>query len=363
MALIALFAANHFEANAQHSIQFDQARYVIRPGESFAVQVRMVPPPADGLFSFGVRVGFPESAATAEGVGTITIPPTLSTDGPNRNAPVVGVGAGFVEAKGCADIFDERLPVSNAEVLLTVVLRDRGAGPYPLSLAGFNTLGPTEQIFVSGAGAVLDQEISFGSAEVVYSDGPPSPPTVRTNSPVTLNRQTGLFEQRVVVSNSGAPISGFRLFVMDLPAGWSLWSAHGTTNGLPHVDYLEGLAAWEQVELRMEFRIRDRNPDGQPRYAAQPAGSGPPPGPSGGDPLSVTARGRLPDGTFLLEFTSIQGRTYMVQYSYDLLSWVSVVPSVTGNGSRTQWIDGGPPKSDSAPDATRERYYRVFLLP
>jgi len=69
----------------------------------------------------------------------------------------------------------------------------------------------------------------------------------------------------------------------------------------------------------------------------------------------------LPDGTFLLEFSSQAGRSYYVQYSRDLATWRTVQPAIAGNGSRMQWIDDGPPKTESRPRATSMRFYRVVM--
>ena len=38
------------------------------------------------------------------------------------------------------------------------------------------------------------------------------------------------------------------------------------------------------------------------------------------------------------------------------------VPVVVAPSSRVQWIDDGPPKTDSAPGSASQRYYRVVQL-
>ena len=52
---------------------------------------------------------------------------------------------------------------------------DRGSDSYPLRLDFFNTLGPTEQIFVDGQGNVLDPQIAFGEALVTHLAGTNKP--------------------------------------------------------------------------------------------------------------------------------------------------------------------------------------------
>jgi len=38
------------------------------------------------------------------------------------------------------------------------------------------------------------------------------------------------------------------------------------------------------------------------------------------------------------------------------------LPAVTGTGTRQQWIDNGPPKTDSLPPASAMRFYRLLLV-
>jgi hypothetical protein len=71
----------------------------------------------------------------------------------------------------------------------------------------------------------------------------------------------------------------------------------------------------------------------------------------------------LPNETFLLEFSTIAGRTYYIQYSSDLNDWQTAQQPVAGNGSRVQWIDNGQPKTQSAPNETLHRFYRLFVVP
>jgi len=43
-------------------------------------------------------------------------------------------------------------------------------------------------------------------------------------------------------------------------------------------------------------------------------------------------------------------------------NWHRVVPAVTANTKRTQWIDSGPPKTVSHPSAVPARSYRIVIL-
>ena len=47
----------------------------------------------------------------------------------------------------------------------------------------------------------------------------------------------------------------------------------------------------------------------------------------------------------------------------DLRNWKTVTPSGTSDANRIQWIDNGPPKTQSFPSNRSSRYYRVIALP
>ena len=77
----------------------------------------------------------------------------------------------------------------------------------------------------------------------------------------------------------------------------------------------------------------------------------------------VTRSLQLEDGSFRVEFRTLAGRTYYVQYSSDLATWRIAFPPVGGSGSGMQWVDNGPPKTDSHPGTQTNRFYRVLLVP
>src|SRR5690606_29340323 len=97
---------------------------------------------------------------------------------------------------------------------------DLGSGPYTLKLGLFNTLGPTEQIFVNESGAALDKNIIFGTAEVVPTGGL----ELAAVGEIVLNRQTGLFEQTInLLNTSHVAVAGTVVAVNHLPPGWTVW--------------------------------------------------------------------------------------------------------------------------------------------
>ena len=44
------------------------------------------------------------------------------------------------------------------------------------------------------------------------------------------------------------------------------------------------------------------------------------------------------------------------------MDWKTAEPSVVGTGTRIQWIDSGPPKTERHPAAGSGRFYRVLEL-
>ena len=90
-----------------------------------------------------------------------------------------------------------------------------------------------------------------------------------------------------------------------------------------------------------------------------------------GTVVSVTATGpviqvdrsvQLQSGRFLIEFTAVPGRSYVVQYSSDMETWKSANPIITAPSNKVQWYDDGPPKTESIP-SSGSRFYRVMVLP
>jgi hypothetical protein len=66
------------------------------------------------------------------------------------------------------------------------------------------------------------------------------------------------------------------------------------------------------------------------------------------------------DSKVAVEFDSLNGRIYAIQYSSDLSLWKQAQSLVSGNGARLIWVDAGPPDTDSLPSSNR--FYRVILL-
>jgi len=185
---------------------------------------------------------------------------------------------------------------------------------------------------------------------------------VSTASPIVLNPQTGLFEQTIQLTN-GSPnaVTGLRVLVLGLPTDVQVYNASGTTNGTPFVQYGLPLAAGATADLLIEYYRANRHAISQPTFVVQFIA-----------PISLTETGtvmainsslELQSGRFLIEFSTIQGHSYAMQYSSDMQNWSTAIPVIVAPSNRVQWYDDGPPKTDSKPATSGSRFYRVLSLP
>jgi hypothetical protein len=72
---------------------------------------------------------------------------------------------------------------------------------------------------------------------------------------------------------------------------------------------------------------------------------------------------RLPDGTFRIRFKTEFNRSYLIQYSDNVAEWKTALPAVLGTGGVVEWIDDGPPRTETHPAEHPSRYYRIALEP
>ena len=180
-----------------------------------------------------------------------------------------------------------------------------------------------------------------------------------------LNPQTGLYEETVVVTNTGSvTVAAFRLSVGGLRSGIKLWNATGTNGGVPYVDYNFPLNPSNTASLLLEFynpsRLAFTNTLSV--VAIIPSNLG-----VGGTNNFVSVNKIFTDTRtngmrFVIEWSSVIGTTYTVLYATNVNAavWYVATPSVTATANITQWYDDGPPKTASPPAATPSRFYRVI---
>ena len=177
-----------------------------------------------------------------------------------------------------------------------------------------------------------------------------------------LNRQTGLFEQKVSFTNSTqSTFTAIRVLISGLRPGVQVYNASGDADGIPFVQYGESIAPGEVALLTIEYYVPDRRSPGS-TLCAKAVSITPPIQPDGAS-ITIDRIVHLTDGTMLIEFAAVPGQVYSIQYCDDFINWKTVVPGITTGANRIQWIDNGPPKTECLPNLRPLRFYRVIAAP
>lgn len=203
-------------------------------------------------------------------------------------------------------------------------------------------------------------------------------PSARSLGAPVLNRQSGLFEEQIILGNGGSQslsnvqtmvyglgydsrTNAIRLYNAQSQVGVD-WNQDGTVEFIPLVQ-VSNLTNGESRQLTLEYYVSDHTTvptSGLLTLATNAFTFRTPPGTT----LAVT-RAIYTNGVFIIEFNSKTNAQYYIQYATtpgDLMDSGTVktaFPFVTGTGSGMQWIDNGPPKTDSPP-TNGSRFYRVL---
>lgn len=194
--------------------------------------------------------------------------------------------------------------------------------------------------------------------------------------PLQLDRQSGLYKQKIRISNLHVHEIGGLRFTVGLIPGARLFNSNTTSPGeTPAIRYDGVLAAIGQsgssFELTVEVLYQPLSstnsgagatlPD--PSYLPDLIVTEPvPPPPAPDSQVPTVGFVRLFNGDCMIEWDTVVGETYAIEYSADLQNWIRVNPLIVANTHRTQWIDNGLPKTLSHPSAAGSRFYRVVLL-
>jgi hypothetical protein len=184
-------------------------------------------------------------------------------------------------------------------------------------------------------------------------------------SAITLNPQNGLFEQTITVSNTSPTLAAraVTLTVTNLSAGASLYNATGTDEfGNPEILWIGTLDPLTAMDFTLQYYTATRGtaPSGTVITSLSLED---PQTMISGTAFNLSGTPQTISGTqsFLIEFGATPGRTYYIQYT-DALSnpWKTVQPPIVAPVNRIQWIDSGPPGTESAPGAVSNRFYRII---
>jgi hypothetical protein len=191
-------------------------------------------------------------------------------------------------------------------------------------------------------------------------------PRVTLDSLPTLSRLTGLYEQRITVTNVAArAIAGFDLSISGLRTGVILYNGTATGDGGGSIAHHQPMKAGESVALVIEYFASPRGTVPTPvigatvtlpdaRAFARLAEAAP--------AFAVNRLVKQADGSVVIEFDAIPGKQYRVQYSKDAVNWKACPVSIRAGGTKVQWIDRGPPWTDTMPSSAPCRFYRVLRL-
>lgn len=231
------------------------------------------------------------------------------------------------------------------------------------------------QSITMGSRATLDGRALARNGDVILDRNVISVPTGGTTNdvpldvavltPISFNPQTGLFEQRVRISNVGTSTNAFRgvaVFIRGLPGDVRVYNGSGSTNS-PLATHDFPVASGQSVDFVIEYYRASRQPFTQPVYSPTvtiPGSSNP-----NGRIFSIDRAQLVQGNRMLIEFTAEAGKRYLVQYRTNATSaaWQSAHPAVTAGANRVQWFDDGPPKTESPPGPVGNRFYRVIELP
>ncbi len=253
--------------------------------------------------------------------------------------------------------FDHAVPVSQAGGHTLLSLLTNGLLRYTPP-AGFTGSDSFNYVVNDGRGLS-----ATGTVLITVLDSPMG----MIEEAAIYNPQTGLFEQRVTVSNeSSNTIAALRIFISNLRTNIRVWNAAGVLNGTNYVQYNRPLNPGQSATFRVEYYVPDRRPF-TPVLRSEETLPVPQPSAQGGTGVAIDHSyldTRVPgEPRLFIEFTSTPGRIYTIIYSDDMKSWKAATPSVPATANRTQWYDDGPPKTDAKPAGLGSRFYRVIQAP
>jgi hypothetical protein len=201
-------------------------------------------------------------------------------------------------------------------------------------------------------------------------------PQVIPSGSVSLNRQTGYFEQAAQIVNLRSDaladvlliVTGLTNDTRGVPV--SLASSVGPVGSPPNPSVFVGpMDAFAVRRLTFEYYVSDGRPNsiGTPGYVTEFALDSTIQTPIGRRSLVPVTYKPVLSGGVLLEFPTLTNFSYYIRYSDSLNDFSaqdntnSVIrtarPAILGNGRKVQWLDNGLPRTENTPT---NRFYRVL---
>ncbi len=190
------------------------------------------------------------------------------------------------------------------------------------------------------------------------------------------NAQTGFFDQSLSIVNAGSKdLTGYTIWFkglgLDSQTNQILLANSTDISARPANGWwsiqMGPLHAGATTAATAEYYIPDRSTLPTPTILGAPLSPGEmyvDPAP----PLSEYYHVRVDrmlfvNGVFIVEFPSSENVNYYLQYIDDLrgTNWTTSLPPVKGTGTTAQWVDNGPPRTESRPTSQTNRFYRILL--
>lgn len=360
---------------------------ILAPGESTTVAIRFTPRGAGqraAVLQWGSN-DYDENPFSLDLTALVPSPEIAVHDGPTTDAPelasgqpaAVSVGrhvqgtpgprALTLANTGTAPlaVFSITLPAGyelDAAPAWPVMLAPGATGTWEIQLTSL-AVGVHAGMVIITSDDLDEASFTFPITGEVFIPAP----LVTVNTPeTTLNRQTGLREQSLRIANdTTATVPATRLLIRGLSPGMTVANASSNIANDTWVVLIQRpMSPFSSFELVLEYASADRQSASFTPEITVEVVLEPPPddAPEAAGSFALERVMRLPEGNLLLEFSSEPGRHYAIEYSDDGTRWKSSPAVVPGAGSRTQWIDRGPPRTTSPPATQSSRFYRVRLL-
>ena len=316
-------------------------------------------PDDGGTYTVEVTGACGNAAATSAAL-TINLPPTVAITYPTNNAVFV-VPAMFTVLAGASDPDGV---VTNVEFFQStnnvdfVKIGETNVAPYFLIVTNAVT---NRYTFLARATDNLGATGTSAPVSVSLIDRPP----LTLLGGVTFNPQSGLFHLTNVVFNPTYSIfDAVRVYIYGISNPIVVANATGITNGIPYVQsagpILPGSAWTNTIKFFVPLGAVTPNPKLVTELVMPTT---PIATVTNGTGLHIARGSMLRDRTFMVEFVTATNRQYYLQFSRDLKNWTTVQPPIPGNGTTIQWIDAGPPETESLPVLANQRFYKVISAP
>ncbi|WP_193212578.1 ELWxxDGT repeat protein [Luteolibacter marinus] len=222
-----------------------------------------------------------------------------------------------------------------------------GSTAFAVSRTGMAGSGKVKLVVSSSTGEIAQVEVAF-------TEYLPLPDLSWDASELHLNRQTGLFELTLVLTNSHpVAVGGFEINVSNLPDGVTFYGADADGS----LQYPGTIAAGSSVSMVLEFHATSRNPGTfEPSIVVRASA---PELTDGTGDLSPIERIAFRDDGVFIDFHAIPSRSYRLEYSEDGRTWTRSSVAMVAGAEHVQVVDRGPPLTESPPDQAPCRFYRI----